>query len=89
MILYVVFAQYRESYPDEHAPKAVAVISEFAHEQNPDWIEEELKKARGNTDVVAAEIVEVDLGARAVERIRKKLVGHLSLTGEMRLKEGN
>lgn len=82
-MLYIVFAQYRESYPDEYAPEAVAVISEFAHEENPDWIEEELKKAKANPDVVAAQIFEVDLGGRAAAEIRARLLEPAKMEGKI------
>lgn len=81
MKLYVLFAQRKCSYEGEFAPEALAVADEFSYDDNPDYLAGELANARQDAEFVGAEIIEVNLGSKAMETIRQRLTGIASVTG--------
>lgn len=45
MKLFVVFAQRRQRYNGEYAPEALAVMTEYDEEDNPQYLQDEIQKA--------------------------------------------
>ena len=79
MIVYILFAQRRERYPGQYAPEAVAIMDEFAMEENGEWMSERKAEQQERDDIVSAEIIEVDLGKGSTETIRERLLCMLRL----------
>ena len=83
MKLYIVFAQQKCSYEGQYAPEALAIVDEYCHDENPDWIEGELAKASANKGYVSAAIISVNLGDAAVALIQDRLTGTTAVKGEV------
>lgn len=83
MKLYVLFAQRMENHPGAEAPEAMEVMDEFSYDENPKWLHDKLEEIRANSDIVAADIFQVDLASNAQDRIRERLVGTEVLEGDI------
>ena len=59
MILYVLFGQRKEDYPEQHAPEALEIMDEYAAEQNAEWLEEKRKEYEETGEFVALRIMEI------------------------------
>lgn len=59
MTLYVLFAHLKETYTGQYAPDALAIISEEGMDENPEYMERELKKVREDDTYAAAAVVRV------------------------------
>ena len=57
MELLVVMAQRKERYEGEHAPEALAVITEYGDDDNPEYLQDMLSENRESDEFVAVEIV--------------------------------
>jgi hypothetical protein len=69
MLIKVLFAQEKESYPGEYAPTALEVVTEYDYDENPDWLDKILIKYRNTPEythvaVIDIEINDEDLDAR-------------------------
>jgi hypothetical protein len=84
MKLYIVLAQRKEAYPGQFAPEALAVVTEYDRDENPDWIQSQLDDAKKDPDMLAADIFEIDLGNQATERIRSLLIDFPKMDGFIR-----
>lgn len=67
--LLVVIGQRKDSNPGENAPEALAVITEYGNAENPDYIQDELKKAKADPDMEAAAIFTVTLNRSEIDRV--------------------
>lgn len=84
MKLYVLFAQRKETYDGEYAPEALAVADEYTMDESPEWMERQIKEqVEVNSDFIAHTVVEIDLGDKALSKIRNRLIGNLKLPGEV------
>jgi len=81
MKLYILFAQRRCSYPGEYAPEALEVCSEFDYDENPDWLDNKLAKARADSDFVAAEVIHINLDDNAMKAVEDRLNGTTVVEG--------
>jgi len=69
MLIKVIFAQEKESYPGEYAPTALEVVTEYDYDENSDWLDKKLIKYRNTPEythvaVIDIEIKDEDLDAR-------------------------
>ena len=69
MLIKVIFAQEVESYPEEYAPTALEVVTEYDYDENPEWLDKKLIKYRNTPEythvaVIDIEINDEDLDAR-------------------------
>ena len=66
MKLLIVFAQRKESYEGEYAPEVIAGATEFENDENPDFIQDELKSAQNDDDYISAKIIEIEVSAEEI-----------------------
>jgi len=69
MLIKVIFAQEKESYPGEYAPTALEVVTEYDYDENPEWLDKKLAKHRNipeytHVAVINIKIKDEDLNAR-------------------------
>jgi len=69
MLIKVIFAQEKESYPGEYAPTALEIVTEYYYDENPEWFDKKLIKYRNipvytHVAVINIEIKDEDLDAR-------------------------
>lgn len=83
MRVHILFGQRKERYAGEYAPEALVVADEFTMDENPEWMEEQVKEHEKNTDYVALRVFEIDLGPGSQGRIREQLIGTPKLTGRV------
>lgn len=67
--LLVVIGQRKDSYPGENTPEALAVITEYGNDGNPDYIQDELKKAKSDPDMEAAAIFTITISRSEIDRV--------------------
>lgn len=67
--LLVVIGQRKDSYPGENAPEALAVITEYGNDENPDYIQDELKRAKADPDMEAAAIFTITINRGEIDRV--------------------
>ena len=67
--LLVVMAQRKERYPGEFAPEALAVITEYGNDETPDYVQDELKKARADSELEAAAIFTITVDRAAIDKV--------------------
>lgn len=82
MILHIIFAQRRESYPGEYPVEALDVMDEYGFDENGQWLLDKLKEHKSNSDYLAVEIVEIQV-PHAEEKIRRRLLNSLRLPGTL------
>ena len=73
MKLYVIFAQRKCSYADQYAPEALAVLDQYAYDENPSWLQSQLEHHKGNPDFAAVDLFAIYLGTAGGEAIWKHL----------------
>lgn len=61
MQLLVVMAQRKENYKGQYAPEALAVMTEYGHDENPDYLSEVLAESRECDEFAAVELVRLDV----------------------------
>ena len=69
MLIKVIFAQEKESYPGEYAPTALEIVTEYDYDENPEWFDKKLIKYRNipvytHVAVINIEIKDEDLDTR-------------------------
>lgn len=86
MTLYVLFAQRRESYSGEYAPEALAVADEYAMDDNPEWMDSQIKEqvlAYGD-EFVGYKVLRIALGEGSQALIRRLVLDqHAPIRGEI------
>jgi hypothetical protein len=81
MKLHVVFAQRKEHYEGEFAPEVVAAVTEYEYDDNPDYLEDQLEKAKHDPDFAAVRLIDVEIEAD----IRKLLLEVPSVVGKVNI----
>ena len=75
MKIYVLFGQRHENYPGELAPEALAVIDEFTHDENPQWMAVKQETMDHVNEFVSTEVVAIDTGKDGFDEIKNRLAG--------------
>lgn len=83
MKLYVIFAQRKERYEGEYGVEALDVADEYTMDENSDWLYGKLEERKKDPDLVAVEIIEIDLGNGAQDAIREQLIGTITIKGSV------
>lgn len=83
MILYILFGQRKERYEGEYAPEALEVCDEYTMDENPAWLGEKKAEYEKDSSFVALEVVEVDMGGKAQDAIRGRLVGRMTISATL------
>lgn len=68
MKLLVLMGQRQCEYDGQYAPEAFEVMTEYGHDENPEFLTEKLAEARADSEIVAAEIVTLDVNDEAITR---------------------
>lgn len=66
MILKVIFVQRKCRYDGEFAPEAMECMTEYAYEDNPEWIENKLTLYKKNDEFTSAEIIDINIDENKV-----------------------
>lgn len=69
MKVYVLFAQRNERYPGEYALEALAVASECDYDDNPDYLNHELQKAKEGDEFAAVALVTLSVPEASVRKV--------------------
>ena len=69
MLLYVIFAQRKDSYPGENAPEAIACLDEFANDDNPAYLDGEEERARASGEYVSVRRVAITFPRKDLEAL--------------------
>lgn len=77
MDLFVLMGQRTESYPGEYAPEALAVIDEVGDEDNPDYMRDELKKAKDSGDFENTVVIKVTVSGGEVMKLLRPMTAAL------------
>ena len=85
MTIFVLFGQRKEDYPEQYAPEALDVISEYGQEENPDYLEGKLAEYTATKEFIGLRICEVSIGSQ--NNIRDLLIGYPEIEGKI-VKEG-
>lgn len=59
MEILILMAQRKESYECEYAPEALAVITEYGDDDNPEYMLDEISAARSGDEFTAVEVVRI------------------------------
>lgn len=71
MKLHILFGQRKERYPGEYMPEALAVIDEYGHSDNPEYLDGEKSKAIATDEFENVVIVTMEVnGAKIMEMLR-------------------
>ncbi len=65
MILHVLMGQRKEDYPGQYAPEALAVIDEYGHSDNPDYMAEQ-KAQNLSTEFESIAVIDIDVSQSAI-----------------------
>lgn len=84
MDLYVVFAQRKCRYEGEYAPEALDIVDEYSWDENPDWLDERVQKAKENPDYVSVEVITIALDEDAFKAIDHRLNGSTTVKGTVK-----
>ena len=82
MTIFVLFGQRKEDYPEQYAPEALAVISEYDHQDNPDYLREQLEKYQKTNEFQALRVCEVSIGSQSA--LRELLIGTPAIKGRIK-----
>lgn len=75
MKLFVLFGQRVENYPGQYAPEALECIDEFGMEENPDWLEDKMKRARASNEYENLAIIPLEVDqSRIMQFLRPKAI---------------
>jgi hypothetical protein len=85
MTIFVLFGQRKEDYDGQFAPEALAVISCYGQEENPDYMADELAKYEATKEFIGLRVCEVSIGSQS--SLRDILVGTPSIKGQV-IKDG-
>lgn len=66
MLVYVLFGQRVCRYPGEYAPEALAVMTEYDVDENPDYLPEEERKFRADKSLASVQLVALEVDERAI-----------------------
>ena len=66
MILHILMGQRKESYPGEYAPEALAVMTEYGQDENPEYMAEEKKKYRDSGEFESIAVIDFDTSDKAI-----------------------
>lgn len=67
MILKVIFAQRRCKYPGEYGPETFACMTEYEHDENPDYLEKQLEEAKSSGhDFTSVKLIDLKVDERAL-----------------------
>lgn len=69
MDLYVLFAQRKETHPGEYGPEALACMTEYEYDDNPEYLDGEKTKADEGGDFERSEIIRLSVDQKAIMRI--------------------
>lgn len=69
MELQVVFAQRKQRYDGEHGLEALAVVTEYDYDQNPEYIRDTLAENEASGEFEAVKIVKLTVPEAAVRAI--------------------
>jgi len=75
MKIYVLFGQRHENYPGELAPEALAVVDQFTHDENHQWMEDKQELMDSINEFVSTEVVAIDTGKEGFDEIKNRLNG--------------
>jgi len=64
--LHILFGQRVQSYPGQYAPEAIAIMDEWAEEENPDWLVEQKEAVDASNDFEVTEIITVEVSLDAI-----------------------
>lgn len=69
MIVKILFGQMQNTYPDEYAPEALAIISEYDDNDNSEYMEKEYEKYASSKDYIKLAIVDVEINDEKLDKI--------------------
>jgi hypothetical protein len=79
MILHVLMGQRKESYPGQYAPEALAIIDEYGHSDNPDYMAAERAKQTATGEFESLAVLDLDVSGPAImAHLRPKLKAALA-----------
>ena len=71
MKLHILFGQRKERYPGEYMPEALAVMDEYGHSDNPEYLDGEMGKAVATGEFESVVVVTMEVnGAKVMELLR-------------------
>lgn len=69
MKLHVLFGQRKERYTGEYAPEALACMSEYDHDDNPEYLAGEQANADASAEFRSTAVVTFEFSREQLERI--------------------
>ena len=69
MKLHVLFAQRKERYPGEYAPEALTCITEYGHDENPEYLPAEQENAESSGDFRSTAVVTLEFSDKQLEHL--------------------
>lgn len=67
MLLYVLMGQRKCRYDGEYAPEALETISEFGHDENPDFLNEKLTEYTNTNEFDAVRVIRLRVSDAALD----------------------
>lgn len=77
MHLFIVFAYFQDQY--EEGVEAIAIMDADSYEKNPEYLQEELKKARESSEYTAARLFRLRLNNNTTKQIIEALAEPVNL----------
>lgn len=72
MIIKVIFGQRKEEYLGQYTLEAFECISEYDHDDNPDWLLNKLKDYQLDPSLVNVKIIDVDVDGDKIYNLLAK-----------------
>lgn len=69
MLVKVLFGQRKETYKGEYCPEALAVMTEYDDDENPDYLTEQLAKYEASNEFESLKVVDIDVAHRDIMNI--------------------
>lgn len=69
MILYILIGQRIEDYPGQYAPEALAVIDEYGHSDNPDYMREQKELYEKSKEFEKLAVIAVNASTNAIMEV--------------------